>query len=183
MNTNPWEFKKEAGGGPGYPVEQVTWQDAVNFCDELSKLPEGRPQRLTFLPTEAEWEYACRAGTTTAYYFPAIRQKRRRIDLPGIKTTASGKSPGLLDSFKPNPWGRTTCTGNVWEWCFTDYYEENYYHQKAGKDVVIKNAQPGAHHARRLFAKSAADLPVRQPPMLLPSRSRKQFRLPRLFYG
>jgi formylglycine-generating enzyme required for sulfatase activity len=65
MGTNPSKFK-----APQNPVEQVSWTDAVEFCRKLSELPSEKSAGYVYrLPTEAEWEYACRAGTTTAYSF------------------------------------------------------------------------------------------------------------------
>ena len=65
MGANPSNFK-----GPQHPVENVSWDDAVRFCDKLSALPEEKAAgRMYRLPTEAEWEYACRAGSTTRYSF------------------------------------------------------------------------------------------------------------------
>ena len=62
---NPSSFK-----GPQHPVENVSWDDAVKFCEKLSALPEEKAAGRTYrLPTEAEWEYACRAGSTTRYSF------------------------------------------------------------------------------------------------------------------
>src|SRR5947209_3442846 len=70
LGTNPSAFHAGNGGGPRHPVEYVSWEDAVEFCRRLSALPEerrgGREYRL---PTEAEWEYACRAGSGGRYWF------------------------------------------------------------------------------------------------------------------
>src|SRR5262249_40582503 len=70
MNRNPSRFGPESGGGPEHPVERVTWEEADAFCRRLSSLPlEKRARRVYELPTEAEWEYACRAGTTAPFAF------------------------------------------------------------------------------------------------------------------
>ena len=131
MGTEPWRpawAPRSCGGlkknqcGDDFPAVFVGWLDAVCFCQTLTHL-EREAGRLAAtqsyrLPTEAEWEYACRAGTTTAYSF--------------------GDSPSLLDDYswncsnsghmlhevalkKPNPWGLFDMHGNVWEWC-TDLY-------------------------------------------------------------
>ena len=97
------------------PVERVSWFDAVEFCQRLSKqtVQEYR------LPCEAEWEYACRAGTTTRYYFgDDITDKLAKYKNNIGKTTTVGKYP-------PNTFGLYDMHGNVWEWCQDDWHE-NY---------------------------------------------------------
>jgi formylglycine-generating enzyme required for sulfatase activity len=97
------------------PVTFVTWQQAVDFCSWLSK-KEGKPYRL---PTEGEWEYACRAGTTTAYNTGAALAP----DQANFGLTPDGK-PQLtvpVGSYKPNAWGLYDMHGNVAEWCL-DWY-------------------------------------------------------------
>src|SRR5262249_53695278 len=69
LGKNPSFFQGKNGGGPDFPVDQVQWADAVAFCAKLSALPEEKKAGRTYrLPTEAEWEYACRAGTKTAFH-------------------------------------------------------------------------------------------------------------------
>ncbi|MEA5601839.1 SUMF1/EgtB/PvdO family nonheme iron enzyme [Nostoc sp. UHCC 0252] len=121
MNNNPSNFK-----GEKRPVEQVSWDDAVEFCKKLSQ-KTGKTYRL---PSEAEWEYACRAGTKTPFYFgetittdlvnyggnypygsaPKGEYRQQTIDV--------GKFP-------PNSFGLYDMHGNVWEWC-EDVYNGNY---------------------------------------------------------
>src|SRR5205807_6124391 len=68
MDSNPARFNRGGGGGPDHPVENVSWDDAAAFCRRLSELPaERQAGRAYRLPTEAEWEYACRAGTATPF--------------------------------------------------------------------------------------------------------------------
>ena len=108
-----------------FPAEMVSWQDADEFCRRLSKL-DGRPYRL---PTEAEWEYACRAGTSTAFYFG----DELSVDLANF----DGQSPyGTADnrrglgrtcrvgSYPPNAFGLYDMHGNVFTWC-SDWWD-NY---------------------------------------------------------
>ena len=117
------------GGSPtrwDRPVEQVNWYDAVEFCARLSKLT-GREYRL---PSEAEWEYACRAGTTTPFYFGETitgkfanyRASNTYADEPNgeyrQQTTPVGQFP-------PNAFGLYDMHGNVWEWC-ADTWHDNY---------------------------------------------------------
>ena len=97
------------------PVEQVFWDDAVEFCARLAKL-SGREYRL---PTEAEWEYACRAGTTTEYYFGGdITSDLANYGGNVGETTTVGKYP-------PNAFGLYDMHGNVWEWC-QDKWHKTY---------------------------------------------------------
>ncbi|MCI5149721.1 MAG: formylglycine-generating enzyme family protein [Candidatus Electrothrix sp. MAN1_4] len=101
------------------PVVDVSWQDANNYCDWLSMMT-GRPYRL---PTEAEWEYACRAGTEAVYFFgnnaKLLHEYAWYADNAGSITHPVGKK-------KPNGWGLYDLYGNVWEWC-ADSYKEDYY--------------------------------------------------------
>src|SRR5262245_36076801 len=94
------------------PVTFVTWQQAVDYCNWLSK-KEGKPYRL---PTEAEWEYACRAGTTT----PFSTGERLSPEQANLGKTPDGRPPPgamKVGSFKANPWGLFDMHGNVAEWC------------------------------------------------------------------
>jgi len=122
MNNNPSHFK-----GQNNPVEKVSWNDAVEFCRELSK-EEGRTYRL---PTEAEWEYACRAGTTTPFYTgetistDQANYNGNYIYGNGIKGVYRQRTTEV-GSFQPNAFGLYDMHGNVMEWC-QDWYGENYY--------------------------------------------------------
>ena len=118
MGKNPSWFSKGGGGAEevpgedtsGYPVEQVSWEDAVEFCKKLSA-KEGKTYRL---PTEAEWEYACRAGTTTRFSFgndgESLAGYAWYSDNSDVKTHSVGEK-------KPNAWRLHDMHGNVWEWC------------------------------------------------------------------
>jgi len=130
MGRNPARFNPFHGGTLEHPVEQVSYAQAFNFCTILSGLPgEEAARRRYRLPTEAEWEYACRAGTTTAYHFgpvPSWRfanmDLREETDLPpGVRSLNRTSS---VASYPPNAWGLYDLHGNVWEWCadlFGDY--------------------------------------------------------------
>jgi formylglycine-generating enzyme required for sulfatase activity len=124
MGNKPSNFEDDQ-----LPVETVSWEEAVDFCNRLSEMPEEiRAGRKYRLPTEAEWEYACRAGTTTTFHFGSQLNGRqancngtfpygtetRGPDLK--KTTPVGKYPA-------NAWGLYDMHGNVWEWC-SDWYGE-----------------------------------------------------------
>ena len=106
MGKNSSQFK-----GDKLPVEQVSWNDAVEFCEELNK-KERIPRSWGFaLPTEAQWEYACRAGTTTAYSWGSnITPQLANYNESGINKTVE------VGSYKVNPWGFFDMHGNVREW-------------------------------------------------------------------
>jgi formylglycine-generating enzyme required for sulfatase activity len=118
MGVNPSHFK-----GPELPVEKVSWDDAIAFIQKLNQreLDAGRrPEGIGYsLPTEAQWEYACRAGTTTAYSFGAtITPEQANFNDSNLgKTTDVGSYPA-------NAWGFHDLHGNVYEW--TADWHENY---------------------------------------------------------
>ncbi len=121
MGTNPSRFKT---GDPDLPVEQVSWNDAQEFCRRLSELPEEKASgRVYQLPTEAQWEYACRAGTTTrCYYGDDLARLGEYAWMPANsrgRTQRIGQKP-------PNAWGLCDTLGNVMEWC-ADWYGDDYY--------------------------------------------------------
>lgn len=108
---NPSEFQHQLGTG-NHPVENVSWDDVQNFLERLTpKLPAGCQPAL---PTEAQWEYAARAGTTTAYWWGNEPNDQRA----NWKEQHEGTTP--VDRYPPNPWGFCDMHGNVWEWC-SDY--------------------------------------------------------------
>jgi len=114
MGVNPSHFK-----GANNPVEKVSWDDAVEFCRKLSELPaEKEAGNVYRLPTEAEWEYACRAGTTTKYSFGD--DDSELVDY-AWHSENSDKEPHPVGSKLPNAWGLHDMHGNVWEWC-QDWY-------------------------------------------------------------
>jgi formylglycine-generating enzyme required for sulfatase activity len=122
MGINPSHFQKRAilkSDSSMYPVENVSWEDAVEFCKKLSDLPEEKQAgRVYRLPTEAEWEYACRAGNTTAFSFGESSESLGYYAWFGSN---SNSQTHPVAEKKPNNWGLYDMHGNVEEWC-SDYY-------------------------------------------------------------
>ncbi|MGD1912575.1 MAG: SUMF1/EgtB/PvdO family nonheme iron enzyme [Rivularia sp. (in: cyanobacteria)] len=122
LNPEPAYFK-----GDSHPVEQISWHEAVEFCARLSKY-SGKEYRL---PSEAEWEYACRGNTITPFYFGDTITSDL-VNHDGKYTYAlapkgkyrQGTTP--VGSFPPNAFGLYDMHGNVWEWC-ADSWHDNYY--------------------------------------------------------
>ena len=121
MGTNPSYF----GGNANHPVEQVTWHNARSYCaaltaqqSALGAVPAGYEYRL---PTEAEWEYACRAGTTTEFNVGGgLFCNQARFWFSYHSNSGCNNSPygtGPVGSYAPNAWGLYDMHGNVWEWC------------------------------------------------------------------
>jgi formylglycine-generating enzyme required for sulfatase activity len=127
-----------------FPVEMVSWDDAMAFCEKLSQ----RTGKNVVLPTEAEWEYACRGGTTTAYYFGnALNGAQANCDgnYP-FGTTTKGpylertSRVGSYECEYPHPWGLCDVHGNVWEWC-RDWYDTHYYKKSTNIDPFCVNSE------------------------------------------
>jgi formylglycine-generating enzyme required for sulfatase activity len=121
LKLNPSRFR-----GDNRPVEEVNWYDAVEFCARLSKLT-GREYRL---PSEAEWEYACRAGTTTPFYFGEtitgeLANYRASGTYAGEPKGEDREQTTPVGQFPPNAFGLYDMHGNVWEWC-ADTWHDNY---------------------------------------------------------
>lgn len=120
---------------PRNPVEQVTWSAAARFCNARSALEEMTPCYDTNtwecifsasgyrLPTEAEWEYACRAGSQSRFYFGESAEELRSY---GWFEGNSQSAPHPAGQRRPNAWGLYDMAGNVWEWC-NDFYGAKYF--------------------------------------------------------
>jgi formylglycine-generating enzyme required for sulfatase activity len=121
MGTNPANFQ-----GANNPVEQVSWEDAQEFCRRLSQLT-GRTYRL---PTEAEWEYAARAGTTTPFSYgesitPAVVNYDGNYPYGNAPQGEYRRTTIAVNTLYPNAWGLYHIHGNVWEWV-QDQYRDSY---------------------------------------------------------
>ena len=122
MGNNPAHFK-----GDNRPVEQVSWDDAIAFCQKLSQ----RTGAQYSLPSESQWEYACRAGTTTSFSFGD--------NLTADRATFSGKRQTTdVGTFPANAFGLYDMHGNVWEWCL-DTWHENYNGAPTDGSAWIEN--------------------------------------------
>jgi formylglycine-generating enzyme required for sulfatase activity len=124
-----------------FPVESISWHDAQDFCKKVASLPEVDGRGLTCrLPTEAEWEYACRAGTKTLYWFgETISKAQANYAGEYGRTTKVGSYPA-------NAWGLDDMHGNVWQWC-QDWYAKDYYANSPRQDPP--GPQNGAYRVLR----------------------------------
>ncbi|BAZ10733.1 hypothetical protein NIES4071_25560 [Calothrix sp. NIES-4071] len=136
LNPDPSEFK-----GDNLPVEHITWFEAIEFCERL-QLQTGKPYRL---PSEAEWEYACRAGTETPFYFgDTISLQLATYDgskryRSGPKGLSSEQTSEVGSHSAANAFGLDEMHGNVWEWCADHWYDDYINAPKDGSVRVTNN--------------------------------------------
>ena len=152
MHKDPSHFK-----GAQNPVEQVTWADTAFYCNARSRAEGLQPcydeetGACDFaadgyrLPTEAEWEYACRAGTHSAFHFGDDEAK---LAAYGWFEKNAGKQTHPVGQKRPNPWGLYDMHGNVLEWC-NDAYGEAYYAESPKKNPRGPAEEPGADFVLR----------------------------------
>ncbi len=135
IGTNPSNFK-----GDNRPVERVSWNNAVEFCKKLSQ-KTGKKYRL---PSEAEWEYACRAGTTTPFYFgesitPDLVNYNGNYAYASAPKGQYRQQTTDVGTFPPNAFGLYDMHGNVWEWCEDDW-QENYINAPINGSALISRS-------------------------------------------
>ena len=134
MGTNPSNFK-----GDNLPVETVSWNEVMEFCRKLSR-EEGKTYSL---PTEAQWEYACRAGSATTFSFG---NSESALGDYAWYSSNSGSKTHQVGTKKPNSFGLYDMHGNVWEWC-SDFYDSNYYNRSGNIDP--ENTNSASHRVLR----------------------------------
>jgi formylglycine-generating enzyme required for sulfatase activity len=140
-----------ANRGPANPVERVSWEEATEFCRRLSQ----KTHKTLRLPTEAEWEYACRAGSKTRFFFG------ESDDALDEHAWHSGNSAGIthpVGQKKPNAWGLYDMAGNMWEWCQDFYgdYASGAATDPAGPDSGTHRVlRGGAWHFKPIYCRSA----------------------------
>jgi len=132
MNTRPWSYEPGIRENADYPAAYICWVDAMEFCRKLGRMED----RIYRLPTEAEWEYACRGGTNTAYSFgddPFLLGNYAWFeDNAGNVGEDYAHKVGMK---LPNPWDLYDMHGNVWEWC-SDWFNTEAYSAILGVDPV-----------------------------------------------
>jgi len=127
-----------------HPVETVSWDDAAEFCRRLSGLPEERAaKRMYRLPTEAEWEYACRAGTNTRWW---CGDDEAGLLECAWYTKNADRMTHPVGEKRASPWGLYDMHGQLWQWCM-DWHDGDYYGQSPGLDPV--GAPRGSNRVRR----------------------------------
>ena len=146
---NPSHFAA-GDDAPQRPVEQVSWDDAQRFLQALAQtLPHSQPA----LPSEAEWEYACRADTKTAYWWG----EAMNLDLANVEGQSGGTNP--VKHYRPNPWGLHDMHGNVWEWCadtaLRSYQGRPEADPQGIADGDVRVLRGGAWHSHAAYARAA----------------------------
>ncbi|TXH73746.1 MAG: formylglycine-generating enzyme family protein [Lysobacteraceae bacterium] len=145
---NPSHFSK-GPEAPERPVEQVSWNDVIErFIDHFAATPEWGTEDRLCLPTEVEWEYACRAGTRSAYWWGDTPDDTRA----NWNDQHSGTTP--VKRYAPNPWGLYDMHGNVWEWC-ADAWRERLKAPEARLDESARVVRGGSWVSPPVYARAA----------------------------
>jgi formylglycine-generating enzyme required for sulfatase activity len=118
IKTGTEEHYKNINQKANAPIVGVSWHDAMAYCEWLSEKTNNNYR----LPTEAEWEYACRAGTTTKWSFG---DNEKELGKYAVYRSNSNSQAEVVGTKLRNPWGLYDMHGNVWEWCLDDYVD-NY---------------------------------------------------------
>ncbi len=175
MGVNPSHFEGDLN-----PVECVSWNDAVEFCKKLS----AKTRQTVQLPTEAEWEYACRAGTTTSFNTgETISTDQANYD--GNFTYGAGRkgerreNTVVVGNFAPNAFGLYDMHGNVWEWC-QDWYDGNAQYYKNSPTDDPPGPEKGVTRVLRggSWGVRSKRMPVRKPQQVRSDKQRQRRRLP-----
>lgn len=133
MGTTPWNGEELVQSGSDYAASYISQESAVEFCQRLTKREQSAGQLpngwIYALPSEAQWEYACRAGTTTAYSFGDNESKLNEHawwgGISGDGNTKSEQYAHPVGRKKPNAWGLKDMYGNLWEWCSDESWPES----------------------------------------------------------
>lgn len=141
MQSDPWKGRENIKEGDDFPATYVCWHEAVAFCRNLTR-QERKAGRLPAdweftLPTEAQWERACRARTETRFSFGNDESQLGEYAWFGRNSAEGGESYAHpVGKKKPNPWGLYDMHGNVWEWCRDEYSEK----LPGGRDPFVTDA-------------------------------------------
>jgi len=164
MGTAPWAGKAHAREGDTCAASYLSWSDASDFCRKLS----AKAGKTVRLPTESEWEYACRAGTSRAYHFGNDSKQLGRYAWYGDNADSKGEGYAHeVGRKQPNPWGLYDLYGNVWEWC-RDWFKMSYPTDSiqvdpsgpaTGRSRVLRGGSYGSHPAYCRSASRANDQP------------------------
>jgi formylglycine-generating enzyme required for sulfatase activity len=143
------------GWGADYPIEQINWDDAIEFCTKLSQ----QTGRQYTLPSESQWEYACRATTTTTFHYgetitPDLANYNGDYPYNGAPIGKNRDRSTPVGSFAPNHFGLYDLHGNVWEWCL-DEYQPSY--QGAPTDGSAFTANSSSPNLKRVMRGGAWD--------------------------
>ena len=146
MGVTPWKDFSQETSSMALPAVFISWNDLQKFISRINQIDVGITYRL---PSEAEWEYACRAGTDTMWSFGedrhALGDYAWYID---SESDAENQNAFEVGNKKPNPWGLHDMHGNVWEWC-NDVYDYNYYSTSTSTDPIGPRSKPKSPRVAR----------------------------------